>query len=97
MFDNAGTDKQSQKSSKDRMTYYLVTVTEGLSSMDPLTQGHFFDLQARITTITKITATAAIKDTSTPTTIGMMSSDPPEEELIAKSERIKINHKLDYE
>ena len=72
-----------------------MSITEGLSSMDPLTQGHFFDLQTWITTITKITATIASKDTSTPTTIGMTSSDPPEGEgLIAKSERIKINHKL---
>ena len=80
---------------------YLVAVTEGLSSMDPLTQGYFFDLQVRITIITKITATAAaIKDTSTPTTIGMMSSDPPGGEgFVATSERIKINQSqtIDFE
>ena len=77
---------------------YLVTVTEGLSSMEPLTQGHFFNLQTWITAITKITATTtAMKDTSTPTTIAVTSSDSPEGKgLVAKSERIKINHKLDY-
>ena len=78
---------------------YLVTVTEDLSSAEPLTQGHFFHMQTRITTTTTITATtAAIKAASTTTTItvtssgAVTSSGPPEGEgLVAISERIKIN------
>ena len=83
--------------SKDWIAY-LVKVIEGLSSAEPLTQGHFFHMQTRITTTTKITVTtAAIKNTSPPTTIAVTSSDPPEGEgLVDKSEDQKNCDILNY-